>query len=89
MTNEEKIIVDALISMSKSIGKIANDIGEIKNIMSFNHRNQLRESRRSKQVGETIITEARPVAKSNNGNRGSSKETMLGEIRAIRGGKYI
>lgn len=89
MTNEEKILVDALVNMSKSIGRIADDIGEIKSMMSLNHRNQLRENRRSRQTAGTVITEGRTVVKGDGGNRGPSREAMLGRIRDIRGGKYI
>lgn len=61
MSSEEKLIIDALIGISKSMSRIASSLDEIKNAVTFNHRQQLRESRQKKYVNRQLLTEKKTI----------------------------
>ena len=68
MSSEEKLIIDTLIGMSKSMSRIASALDEIKNAVTFDHRQQLRESRQKKPINRQFLTEKKMVVEGKNPN---------------------
>jgi len=68
MSTEEKLIIDTLIGMSKSMSRIASALDEIKNAVTFDHRRQLRESRQKKSVNRQFLTEKKAVVEGKDPN---------------------
>lgn len=89
MTGEEKIIVDAVVSMSKSMSKLAYEVGEIKNLLIADGKMKLKESKLSTKKKNPILVEHnRSEIVKTDGNRSSerfsSSSTPIEEIRKIR-----
>ena len=90
MTGEEKIIVDAVVSMSKSMSKLAYEVGEIKNLLIADGKMKLKESKLSTKKKNPILVEhnrSDEIVKID-GNRSSERfspsSTPIEEIRKIR-----
>lgn len=77
-----------MVGISKSLFRIANDIGEIKSSILNDRRQKLMESRKRKASDmRTLATEsASGPAKA---ERPDGAKEMLGRIRDIRGGKCL
>ena len=87
MTSGEQMILDALVSVSKSMNRIADELKAIREVVTFDHRQKLMETRRSRFQNREILTEGKS-AKSNKDERILGK-TPLENIRDIREGRCI
>lgn len=92
MTNEEKLVIDTLVSMSKSLSKISDELSAIKNMLLMDQKQKLRESKNT-SVKSSILNEnngikklkiVRPVH-----HEKFSDENALKEIREIRNGGFL
>ena len=79
--------VDALISMSKSLNAIMEELSAIRNILEGEQRAKLTEARRAIRSKAGVLTESAATETSKEENL--SKKDALGNIRDILDGKYI
>lgn len=90
MPVNDKIAVDALINISKSLSKISEDISEIRKVITFDHRQTLRENRQKlKNQNSVLLQENKNVISSKTDAKPFTKEDALTKIHDILNGKYI
>lgn len=90
MPVNDKIAVDALINISKSLSKISEDISEIRKVITFDHRQTLRENRQKlKNQNSVLLQENKNDSSSKTDVKPFKKEDALTKIRDIINGKYI
>jgi len=57
MAAEEKIVIDNLFSISKSLSKIADELSMIRNLFALEQQYKLKESRKEKNNNSKMLTE--------------------------------
>lgn len=90
MSVDDKIAVDALINISKSLSKISEDISEIRKVITLDHRQTLRDNRQKlKNQNSVLLQENKNDISSKIDAKSFTKEDALTKIHDILDGKYI
>lgn len=98
MANEQKIAIDALLGISRSLSRIADSLGELKTAFLQDRRANARESRMQKRMqgaGRTIVGESsvqpgvKVATRTPSVNVTLDSKTAKENVRDVLGGKYV
>jgi hypothetical protein len=87
MTAGENLILDALLSLSKSMSRIADELQKIREVVTYDHRKKVSEARKARFVKPGMVTESKESV--NTKDKNLSNKTQLENIHDILSGKYI
>jgi hypothetical protein len=87
MTAGENMILDALLSLSKSMSRIADELQKIREVVTYDHKKKISEVRKARFSKPGMVTES--ISSVDKRDDNLSKNTAIENIHDIISGKYI
>lgn len=93
MTNDEKLVIDNLVSMSKSLSKIATELATIRELLIVDRREKIKESKKTEPGNSKVLVETgKSNGKASGFDRAEIPKTSAGAmsiIKRIRQGSFL
>ena len=81
------MILDALLSLSKSMSRIADELQKIREVVTYDHKKKISEARKVRTLKSGMVTES--MASSGQRDKNLSEKSAIDNIHDIISGKYI
>ena len=88
MTAGEKMILDAMVNLSKSMSRVADELQKIREVVTYDHKKKISEERKARfsRTG-SMVTES--VSPQNPKDDTLLNKTAIDNIHDILSGRYI